>query len=66
MNVNNIKLFSTSLCIRSVRKFDSEVPSSFRYVSVVCYTSAVGNVMTLLTGEIADCEGSDQKCCRVG
>jgi len=64
MNVNNIKLFST--CIRSVRKFDSEVPSSFRYVSVVCYTSAVGNVVTQMIGEVAGCEGSDQRCCRVG
>jgi len=43
----------------------SEVPSSLRYVSAVCSLYAVGNVVTGLIAEVADCERSDQSCYRV-
>jgi len=33
------------------------VPTSFMYVS-----GAVGNIMTLLIREVADCKGSGQSC----
>jgi len=45
-----------------------EVRSSLRLVSVLCSLTQLvrPNVVTLLIGEAADCEGSDQSCHRVG